>query len=160
MIYVHPGNVHVSRGNTPVITILGSCVAVCLHDPVARIGGLNHFLLPHPANDVERSPRYAPAALERLVDMMLTEGARASRLQARVVGGARVLFAFPDDQNHLGLRNAAAASTLLAARRIPVMSSDIGGDRGRKLLFIPRDGTHQVQLIGSLPRAERGSAPA
>ena len=148
MIYVHPGHVHVGRGDKPVTTILGSCVAVCLHDPVARIGGLNHFLLPHSTHEGETSPRYARGALECLVDRMLMEGARASRLQACVVGGARVLAAFPDDENHLGLRNAAAANALLAARRIPVMSSDVGGDRGRKLVFIPRDGTHQVHLLG------------
>ena len=129
-------------------TILGSCVAVCLHDPGSGIGGLNHFLLPHSTRETESSPRYARPAVERLVGLMLAEGARASRLQARVIGGARVLSAFPDDPDHLGLRNAAAARELLVSLRIPVISSDIGGDRGRKLLFVPRDGTHQVQLLG------------
>ena len=137
------------RGEERVTTILGSCVSVCLHDPVAGIGGLNHFLLPSSANEPESSPRYARPALECLVELMLAEGARASRLQARVVGGARVLSAFADDENHLGLRNAAAATALLAVRRIPVIASDIGGDRGRKLLFVPREGTHQVQLLNA-----------
>jgi chemotaxis receptor (MCP) glutamine deamidase CheD len=85
---------------------------------------------------------------------MVTRGARAARLRARVVGGARVLSAFPDDPNHLGLRNAAAASDLLAAWRIPIVSSNIGGGRGRKLVFIPCDGRHTVQLLG------RAFAPA
>lgn len=129
-------------------TILGSCVAVCLHDPGTGIGGLNHFLLPYSTRETESSPRYARPAVERLVDLMLKEGARASRLQARVFGGARVLSAFPDDPDHLGLRNAAAARELLVSLRIPVISSDVGGDRGRKLLFVPRDGTHQVHLLG------------
>jgi chemotaxis protein CheD len=131
-----------------VTTILGSCVAVCLHDAAAGIGGLNHFLLPHGSNEAESSPRYARPALEHLMALVLAEGARASRLQARLVGGARVLSAFPDDENHLGLRNAAVARELLAARRIPIISSDIGGDRGRKLVFVPRDGSHQVHLLG------------
>ena len=148
MIYVHPGHFYVGRGSERVTTILGSCVAVCLHDPVSGIGGLNHFLLPVSSNDAETSPRYAQGAVECLFERMLIEGARPSRLQATIVGGARVLSAFPDDRNHLGLRNAAAASELLAARRIPVTSSDIGGDRGRKLVFFPRDGTYQVQLLG------------
>jgi chemotaxis protein CheD len=145
--YVHPGHLHVGRGDERVTTILGSCVAVCLHDPAAGIGGLNHFLLPYSTSDGESSTRYARPAVERLVDLMLREGARASRLRASVIGGARVLSAFPD-ADHLGLRNAAAANALLASMRIPVMSSDIGGDRGRKLLFVPRDGTHQVHLLG------------
>lgn len=148
VVYVHPGQLYVGRGDQRVTTILGSCVSVCLHDPVAGIGGLNHFLLPNASHEAESSPRYARPAVELLIDLMLREGARASRLQARVVGGARVLSAFPDDQNHLGLRNAAAANALLAAHRIPVIVSDIGGDRGRKLVFVPRDGAHEVHLLG------------
>ena len=148
VVYVHPGHLYVGRGAERVTTILGSCVAVCLHDPVAGIGGLNHFLLPHPPENAEWSPRYARPALEHLMDRMLKEGARTARVQARVVGGARVLSAFPDDPNHLGLRNAAAATALLAQWRTPIVSSDIGGDRGRKLVFIPCDGTHKVQLLG------------
>jgi chemotaxis protein CheD len=148
VVYVHPGHLYVGRGAERVTTILGSCVAVCLHDPVAGIGGLNHFLLPHPSENAERSPRYARPAVEHLMDLVLKEGARAARLQARVIGGARVLSAFPDDENHLGLRNAAAATALLAEWGTPIISSDIGGNRGRKLVFIPCDGTHKVQLLG------------
>lgn len=129
-------------------TILGSCVAVCLHDPVAGIGGLNHFLLPHSPDAGARSTRYARPAVEHLLDLVLKEGARAGRLQARVFGGARVLSAFPDDEHHLGLRNAAAATALLTASRIRIISSDVGGARGRKLVFVPCDGTHKVQLLG------------
>ena len=147
-MYVHPGHLYVGRGAEHVTTILGSCVAVCLHDPVAGIGGLNHFLLPQPLGNAEWSPRYARPAIAALVDGMLKEGARARRLQARVIGGARVLSNFPDDAHHLGLRNAAAATTLLSAWRIPIVSSDIGGARGRKLVFIPCDGSHKVQLLG------------
>jgi chemotaxis protein CheD len=147
-MYVHPGHLHVGRGDETVTTILGSCVAVCLHDPVAGVGGLNHFLLPHGTHEAESSPRYARPAVERLIDLMLREGARASRLQARVVGGARVLASFPDTHAHLGLRTAEAANALLAMHRIPVMSSDVGGDRGRKLVFVPRDGTHEIHLLG------------
>lgn len=147
MTYVHPGHMHVGRGGEAVTTILGSCVSVCLHDPVSGIGGLNHFLLPHSTTESETSPRYARPAVERLVDLMLKEGARASRLQASIIGGARVLSAFPDG-DHLGLRNAAAANLLLASLRIPVIGTDVGGSRGRKLVFIPRDGSHHVYLLG------------
>jgi chemotaxis protein CheD len=148
-VYVHPGHLYVGRGPEQVTTILGSCVAVCLHDPMARIGGLNHFLLPHPTDNMAASPRYAEAAISCLVDLMLEAGARTEQLRALVVGGARVLSAFPDDRNHLGLRNAAAATSLLAARRIPIVTSDVGGNRGRKLVFVPRDGTHIVQRLGA-----------
>jgi chemotaxis protein CheD len=148
VVYVHPGHLYVGRGRERVTTILGSCVSICLHDPGAGIGGMNHFLLPSSANDAGWSPRYAQPALSSLMDLMLKAGARAARLEALVVGGARVLSAFPDDKDHLGLRNAATATALLSAWRIPIVATDIGGDRGRKLVFVPRDGTHQVQLLG------------
>jgi chemotaxis protein CheD len=149
VVYVHPGHVYVGRGAERVTTILGSCVAVCLRDAVAGIGGLNHFLLPHPLDANEPwSPRYARPAMSRLMDLILKAGAHAGRLQARVIGGASVLSAFPDHPDHLGLRNAAAATALLAEWRVPIISSDVGGARGRKLVFVPCDGTHTVQLLG------------
>ena len=148
LVYVHPGHLYVGRGDERVTTILGSCVAICLHDPATGVGGLNHFLLPHSTHDRESSSRYAKPAVEHLIDLMWSEGARLSRVHARVFGGARVLSAFPDDAQHLGLRNADAATKLLAAHRIPILSTDVGGDRGRKLVFVPRDGTHQVHLLG------------
>lgn len=149
IVYVHPGRLYVGRGDERITTILGSCVAVCLHDAAARVGGLNHFLLPSAPHDAETSTRYAKPAIEALIERMLAEGARASRLQARVIGGARVLAAFGDDSCHLGLRNVAAANELLARHRIRVLATHVGGDRGRKLCFVPRDGAHFVELLGA-----------
>jgi chemotaxis protein CheD len=151
-VYVHPGHVAVAgpppHGASAFTTILGSCVAVCLHDPVTEIGGLNHFLLPVPTDDTEPSPRYAPTAIETLIQRLLAEGARKERLVAQLFGGASVLRAFTNDVNHLGRRNVTAALELLAAHRIRVKGSDTGGTHGRKLTFVPRDGSTTVHLIG------------
>jgi chemotaxis protein CheD len=145
--YIHPGHVLVSTSHAPMATILGSCVAVCLHDPVAKVGGMNHFLLPTAGADGESTSRYAPEAMSALIRGMLAHGARPGRLVATVIGGASVLAAFAG-ANHLGQRNVAAALEILAARRIPVVASDVGGTRGRKVVFQPRDGTQTIQLIG------------
>jgi len=146
--YVHPGQVYVSGDAGECATILGSCVAVCLHDPLTRIGGLNHFLLPFPGEDAEPSARYARTAIETLVHRMIHEGARTQRLIAHVVGGAAVLAAFGANENHLGKRNVDAAYELLAERGIRVTSSDVLGTRGRKVLFEPRTGRLTVTPIG------------
>jgi chemotaxis protein CheD len=146
--YVHPGQVYVSGEAGECATILGSCVAVCLHDPLTRVGGLNHFLLPFPGDDAEPSPRYAPTAIEALVHRMVLEGARPHRLIAHVVGGAAVLAAFGANENHLGRRNVDAAYELLAERGIRVTSHDVGGTRGRKVVFEPRTGRLTVTQIG------------
>ena len=146
--YVHPGQVLVSTGPGVLTTILGSCVAVCLHDATLGVGGLNHYLLPnHGASDAHQG-RYGPTAIEQLVHAMLARGASRERMVAHVVGGARVLAAFTDGQ-HLGLRNAAVAREALAAHRIPIVSADVGGTRGRKLQFAPRDGQLAIHMIGA-----------
>jgi chemotaxis protein CheD len=149
-VYVHPGQVVVSgpAGPASFSTILGSCVAVCLHDAGAEIGGLNHFLLPVPTDDAEPTPRYAGVAMEMLLQRMLAEGARPKRIVAQVFGGASVLRAFEADVNHLGRRNVTAALEILSGHRIPVKHTDVGGTRGRKVVFSPRDGSTTVHLLG------------
>ena len=146
--YVHPGQIHATSEGT-LTTILGSCVAVCLHDPKHRIGGLNHFLLPHGSTTGENTGRYAPSAIALLVEAMLARGASAQRLVAHVVGGASVLAAFGDHAEHLGRKNAVAARDALAGYRIPIVGTDVGGTCGRKLVFSARDGATFIQLIGA-----------
>jgi chemotaxis protein CheD len=149
--YVHPGQLAVSAGPSgpaQLVTILGSCVAVCLHDPVTRIGGLNHYLLPFPTEDFEPSARYAPMAIEQLVHCMLSRGAKKPTIWAQIIGGASVLAAFASDSNHLGRRNVTAAQEILASMGIPVKGTDTGGTHGRKLVFSPKDGTAVVHLLG------------
>jgi chemotaxis protein CheD len=146
--YVHPGQIAVSGGNEAFTTILGSCVSVCLHDPKLGIGGLNHFLLPMACPPEQMPGRYGPTAMAQLMSTMLANGAVPQRLVAHVIGGASVLAAFGTDGNHLGMRNVAIARDYLHAQRIPVVSLDVGGTRGRKLVFSPREGLPYIHLIG------------
>lgn len=148
-MYVHPGQICVSGEAGGMITILGSCVAVCLHDPKLRVGGLNHFLLPHPPGEGEAAGRYGPTAVGQLLEEIQSLGASRQRLVAQIVGGASVLAAFGAHQQHLGLKNVTAARDALAVHRIPVSGMDVGGTRGRKLVFSPRDGSVFIQLIGA-----------
>lgn len=148
-LFVHPGHVVVARGVGELVTILGSCVAVCLHDREAGIGGMNHFLLPDAGDPRDPPGRYAPTAVARLVDAATTKGARRERLVAHVVGGARVLAAFASGAEHLGSRNVRAALAALEALRIPVVCLDVGGTRGRRLSFAVADGTCTVRQVGA-----------
>jgi chemotaxis protein CheD len=93
--------------------VLGSCVAACLHDPVRRIGGMNHFLLPDDGHGADM--RYASAAMERLVNELLKKGAERGRLQAKLFGGARIMTNLPD----IGRRNAESALAFLRTRAFP-----------------------------------------
>ena len=109
-------------------TILGSCVAVCIWDPQAEVGGMNRFLLPsgRPA-----SPRFGDSAVALLIGRLLELGAHRSRMSAKVFGGACVLEAFRADEWSLGARNVEMAREQLAAASMPVVGEDVGGDLGR-----------------------------
>lgn len=135
---------HAVSGDPAVVitTILGSCVSACIQDPVAGIGGANHFLLADPGNgpiDI----RYAAAAMEVLINSLLRAGAQKHRLEAKLFGGARLMPKLPD----IGRDNARAAAQFLDAEGIPVVASDLGGVQARKLRFIPSTGRVQIQRL-------------
>jgi chemotaxis protein CheD len=143
-VYLAPGRLFVSGTPAQVSTILGSCVSVCLWDPEARAGGINHFLLPE---GVPASPRFGQSAVPLLIQGVLDLGARRARLRAKVFGGACVLEAFRAGSHHLGSRNVEVAREALRAAEIPVFVEDVGGDHGRKLVFDVQTGSAWVRAI-------------
>lgn len=147
MTYVHAGQVVVSAEAEALTTILGSCVSVCLYDAVARVGGLNHYLLPCSAVAPLNAARYGPGAIALLFDQMIASGATATRMAAQIFGGAAVLAAFGNEKDHLGMRNARLARAILLDYGVAITVEDVGGTRGRVLTFSPRDGVARVQLI-------------
>jgi len=146
-IYLHPGQLYATGESAVVTTILGSCVAVCLYDPVTQIGGVNHFLLPVAGADGQKSPRFGNVAVPDLVGKVVKLGAERKRLQAKLFGGANVIEAFRDRENHLGTQNVRIARELLAAEAIPVIGEDVGGQKGRKLVFLTDDGSAWIKEL-------------
>jgi chemotaxis protein CheD len=145
-MYLHPGEFAVGGAPCTITTILGSCVSVCLHDPVARLGGLNHFLLPSaPANTP--SLRFGDVALQQLVSVLESHGAQRNRLSATVVGGACVLDAYRGMAEHIGRQNVSAALRVLNEMRIHVSSLEVWGARARKVRYRPDTGYLLVSLI-------------
>ena len=146
-VYLQPGQLYAAAQPSAVTTVLGSCVAVCLWDPVPAIGGMNHYLLPFFAGVGQGSPRFGNVAMTQLVDRLVGLGAVRSRLQAKVFGGACVLEAFQARQGHLGEKNAAVAVKLLEDLAIPIVSRDVGGRSGRKLIFHTDSGSVWVAKL-------------
>jgi chemotaxis protein CheD len=126
-------------------TVLGSCVAVCLWDTASALGGMNHYLLPALPRGAAPSSRFGTVAVPELVEELVRRGARRMRLEAKVFGGARVLG--PDGPDHLGARNAEVALELLALENVRVVSGDVGGSRGRRVLFDGGSGHAWVRLL-------------
>ena len=145
--YLHPGQLFVSADSYAVTTILGSCVAVCLWDPVNRIGGINHFLLPTFTGEGVASPRFGNFAIQELLDQLAELGSQRHNLLAKMFGGACVLEAFRARQHHLGTKNIEVARGLLESESIPLVGHDVGGQRGRKLIFHTDDGAAWVKHL-------------
>ena len=145
-VYLAPGRLYASAEAVRVTTILGSCVSVCLWDPQARVGGINHFLLPDGA---PASPRFGQSAVPMLVSSVLDRGARRSELRAKVIGGACVIEAFRSASYPLGARNVEVARGRLRAEQIPIVADDVGGDAGRRLVFEVQTGSAWIKPLGS-----------
>jgi chemotaxis protein CheD len=148
--FIIQGEYHVSKDDSEVIcTVLGSCVAVCLWDGMARIGGMNHFLLPSggAGSDDQRSMRYGVNAMERLINDLLKGGARRDRLQAKLFGGARIGANLKD----IGGSNAIFARDFLRTEDITLVAESLGGTSARRITFHPTTGKASQYLVPADP---------
>lgn len=145
--YIQPGQIFVATEPAEAITVLGSCVAVCLWDGRRRHGGINHFLLPYMVAGSLASPRFGTVATEQLLGALQNAGSRREDLTAKLFGGAAVIEAFRKGDDHLGARNVEVARRVLQEQRIPVVAEDVLGNRGRKLIFHTGTGVALVRLI-------------
>jgi chemotaxis protein CheD len=130
-----------------VTTILGSCIAACIRDPLAGVGGINHFLLPgnlDRANKAE-AERVGVHLMELLVNGLLKAGGRRDRLEAKLFGGARTVQSHSD----IGKNNADFAQRFLKAEGISYVGGSTGGLKGRRIQYWPVSGrARQILLIG------------
>lgn len=147
VVYLHAGQLFASAEACTISTIVGSCVAVCLFDPGRRIGGANHYLLPHRFDGERANARFGQFAIDALVARMLALGCDERGLQAKIFGGASMLAPSRAPASTLGMQNVATARASLAAHRIPILAEDVGGDRGRKLLFRTDEGHAWIRTL-------------
>lgn len=156
-----PRTLHVIQGgyeatahpNDMLTTILGSCVCTCLCDPVAGVGGMNHFLLPDGGADTSGRLRYGLHAMELLINELMKLGAEKTRLQAKLFGGAMM----HDGLGKIGRANGAFATRFLRTEGIACVGNSLGGTRARRIRFWPVTGRAQQLFLGSevAPSIER-----
>lgn len=144
--FLYPAALFASPKPYQINTILGSCVAVCLWDPVLRIGGMNHYMLPLWNGQGLASPKYGNIAIKKLVDKMVAMGANQKKLKAKVFGGGEVIET-NNVQFHIGERNITIARELLGEMNIPIVSSSVGGKQGRKIIFFTENGVVKQRFI-------------
>jgi chemotaxis receptor (MCP) glutamine deamidase CheD len=154
-ITLHVGGVHASHEPTVIKTLLGSCVAVCLWDADAGVGGMNHFLLPEgrahgPFDD---ATRFGVHAMDRLMGEMLKLGAHPRRIVAKVFGAASVLD-LPGQAGSVPQQNIEFVRSFLARESLRVVATSVGGTLPRQVRFYTDSGKAMVRrLVGSRAQA-------
>jgi len=130
---------------------LGSCVVICLYDPLARIGGMLHALLPTQPDGVrhQNSPtRFVDQGTPLLIDALLGLGARRTRLQTYLCGGAQMIFTPNlDDGLNVGDRNVLAAQVALQAAGLRIQAQATGGNIGRTVRLYMATGQVTVKTM-------------
>jgi chemotaxis protein CheD len=143
------GDTYVTSEPEEVLTtILGSCIAACIRDPICGVGGMNHFLLPD-GNSGDREARcYGVNAMELLINDILKHGGDRRRLEAKLFGGANVVAALTD----VGSRNYSFARQFLTDEGIPIVGGDVGGELARRIQYMPANGrARQAVVKGAEP---------
>lgn len=140
----------VAEPEVMISTLLGSCVAACLYDPVARVGGMNHFLLGEPGIDhrvgAGEMSRYGVHAMELLINGMMARGAMRGRLRAHLYGGANIVSGL----GSIGSSNGVFARRFMADEGIEVAHSDLGGTCARKVEFLPFEGRSRCIKVADI----------
>jgi chemotaxis protein CheD len=157
---VQPGEFYitVAHPEEAITTVLGSCIAACIRDPEAAIGGMNHFMLPEEApggradwrEAVGLATRYGSYAMESLINGLLKLGARRERLEVKLFGGGQVL----DMDLPVGRRNIDFAHRWLATEGLIVAAQDVGGNSPRRIVYFPATGAVKVRQLRALESRE------
>ena len=131
---------------------LGSCVGIAIRDPITKIGGLAHIMLPDSTairGGQTNIPKFADTGITELVRQMEMLGAKKSRMVAKLAGGA-MMFAFQNktDLVRVGDRNVEASRKKLAELQIPVLAADTGETYGRTVIFYPETGDYVIRAVG------------
>jgi chemotaxis protein CheD len=149
MVKIFPGEFYFTKKLDEVlVTVLGSCVAACIRDPLAGIGGMNHFMLPQHKSGAwgvdSRSARFGNFAMEKLINELIKAGASRDRMEVKVFGGGNVT----DSSNAIGSDNAEFVLRYLEAEGLRCAAQDLGGVLPRRIHYYPSTGRVVRKLLG------------
>jgi len=150
-----PGEYAVTGDDDTLVTVLGSCISACIRDPAAKVGGMNHFMLPEDGGGggdrwldpkVGLATRYGSYAMESLINDLLKRGARRERFEIKLFGGGQILTS----QTEVGNRNIAFIHDFLDKEGYKAVAEDLGGKTPRMLAYFPRTGKARVKHMPPL----------
>jgi len=146
-VNVKMAEMNMARSPDRLKTILGSCVGIIVHDPVRRIGGLAHVMLPRQTRGDSSVGKYADTAVPALLALLAGGGSRPTGLRAYLIGGAKMFPLGSDGIGSIGDQNVAAARRALQEASVPIVFEDTGGTRGRTVMFDNEKGEVSVRTL-------------
>ena len=132
--FIHVGEIYIGAKPTEISTVLGSCIAVCLYDNIQRIGGMNHYLVPLWNENGLQTPRYGNISIPRLIEGMENIGCNLRNMEAKIFGGGNVIDV-KSEEMMVGRKNILIAKEILRDYKIPIKASDVGGEKGRRIMM-------------------------
>lgn len=148
--HLHPGEVFVTSEDMVISTVLGSCVAVCFWDPVKKVAGMNHVMLPRVPADQAPTTKFGNVATFVLLEMMQEQGCRKNNLVTSIYGGASGLSrgqGAPISTIQVGEKNLEVTQKVLNHLGFKPVAQDIGGETGRKIIFDCVTGEVKMNLL-------------
>lgn len=149
--FLYPGHIFVSKEPHQVSTVLGSCVSVCIWDPVNSIGGMNHHIHSEPFDYKDRTSQYGSIAIPYMIKMLIDLGGIKANFKAHIIGGAQKaeMGSF-----NIGKENIAIAENILRKNFIQIITCDTGGEMGRKVVFDTQSGELIVYKVNNLRESD------
>ncbi len=144
-ILVGIGEFRVAKGAVLKTIGLGSCISIALYDPLVKVGGLAHVMLPRSSNGTKRSAKYADHAVEMMLEAMERVGVDRDRVVAKMAGGAQIFKHMTMDILKIGDRNVEAIKSVLDDFGVRLVAQDVGGNQGRTVYFFTDDGRMLVK---------------
>ena len=151
VVMVLPGRHYVTVSpDEMIVTLLGSCVAACIRDPIAAVGGLNHFLLPESetgnwGSKADAAMRYGNHAMETLINDVIKLGGSRSRLEVKVFGGGRIIEGA--SALSVGQKNVDFVKSYLKNEGFDIAASHLGGLLPRRIHYFPITGKVQMRQM-------------
>jgi chemotaxis protein CheD len=150
---IKPGEYYLTKEDEIITTVLGSCVAACIRDPIAGVGGMNHFMLPSSNTDANNlasaALRYGNYAMEHLINDIVKYGGRRDQLEFKIFGGANVGGISRD----VGTKNVQFIKSYLRNERFPIASEHLGGDHPLRIVYYAKSGKLMLKKLDSMHAA-------
>lgn len=144
------GDVKVVRSPAKLRTTLGSCIGVALYDPMAKVAGLAHVVLPKSSGDSAAPGKFADTAVPYLLNEVLRNGARRALVKAKIAGGASMFRV--SGVIKIGSQNDSAVRMALEELGILLAGADVGGEAGRRMTIDSNTGEVEIEICGMPPR--------